>query len=119
MKKTLLPLLIVLSFLLGSCSFDGLEYVRDLQETLASKYEAEEVLVKVLNKELIVTFKNSPLDDLSPEEKQEIALEIGALALAPEKKPALEKGKLVFEENTDLGVASVSDRNSYDMQLGE
>ena len=71
MKRTLLPLLlIVISCILGSCSFDGLQYVRDLQETLVYKYEAEEILVKVQNKELNVTLKNSPLEDLSAVEKQ-------------------------------------------------
>ena len=120
MKRTLLPLLlIVISCILGSCSFDGLQYVRDLQETLVYKYEAEEILVKVQNKELIVTLKNSPLEDLSAEEKQGIAREIGALALAPEKRPALETGKLVFEEKSELGIASYSEKNFFDMQLKE
>lgn len=119
MKKTLLPLLILLSCILGSCSFDSLEYARNLQETLDHKYDAEEVFVKVLNKELIVTLKNSPLNDLSPEEKQGIAREIGALALAPEKTPALETGKLIFEESTEVGIASYSEKDSFDMQLKE
>ena len=118
MKKPLLLLLMIafLSFA-GSCNFDSATYQQELIETLTSEYEAEEIHTKVQNQELIVTFVNSPLEELSTEEKQELALEIGALALRPENKPAFTAGKLVFEDHTDLGVANISNTHSFDMQL--
>ncbi len=118
MKKSLLLLLMIaFSGTMGSCNFETATYQQELIETLSSEYEAEEIHTKVQNQELIVTFVNSPLEELSAEEKQEIAQEIGALALSPENKPEFTAGKLVFEDNTDLGVLYRSESHSFDMQL--
>ena len=117
MKKILLLFIMAGLVTLTGCNSGGLGYAMDLQESLNERYEAEEINVQVHNSELIVTLVNSPLEDLSVEEKQEMAHEIGVLAMEPEEKPALESGKLVFEDRADAGVASISNSHSFDMKL--
>src|SRR5690606_15264510 len=76
MKKILLLFIMAGLVTLTGCNSGGLGYAMDLQESLNERYEAEEINVQVRNSELIVTLVNSPLEDLSVEEKQEMALEI-------------------------------------------
>lgn len=119
MKKLLLMFIMAGLVSLTGCNSGGLGYAMDLQESLNERYEAEEINVQIHNSELIVTLVNSPLEDLSVEEKQEMAREMGMLAMAPNERPELTSGKLVFENRADAGVASLSDSHSFDMELAE
>lgn len=90
--------------------------MNSLKEVLRERYTPE-LEMSILNQEdLTVTLIGAGYKDYSPGEKQEIAREIGQLAVSiDEEQPKFKSGVVEFVENSRFLVVSISHKESYNM----
>ena len=91
--------------------------MNSLKEVLTERYASEKLEISIINQEeLTVTLIGAGYKDYSPDEKQEIAREIGQLAVSiDEEQPKFKSGVVEFVENSRFLVVSISHKESYDM----
>lgn len=120
MRNCLFILFYFLLLGLGSCSgFDRITDALELKNEIEEKYDSEEVEVKVTNKEDIsVSLIDKDLSDLSPQEKQKIAVEIGEMVLEMQPE-GFKAGTVHFVENTHMLNVKTSSSVAFEMFPGK
>ena len=116
MRKIYPVLLAFLALILSSCSgIGGLKDVLELKTAISDKFDAEKVEVSITNEDNIeVSFNDADLSALDHQKKQEIATEVGRMAL--EMKPeGFKTGTVNFVQSADYLVVTSTDSEAFDM----
>lgn len=116
MKKIFSTLLAVLALVLSSCSgIGGINDALELKAAISDKFDAEKVEIRITDKEIIeVSFKDSDLSAQDHQKKQEIATEVGRMALEMQPE-GYKTGTVNFVQSGDYLVVTTTKSEVFDM----
>ena len=119
MKKIVFISLFSVVITLFNCSEmkSELIYLKNLKNNISSTYDLKNITVKMTsNNHLKIILENSRLNKYSPQDKRELAKQIGILALKNvEDNTKIEKGVLIFLDSSNGPISKTSDSTSYNL----
>lgn len=119
MKRSFLAAVIVLTTVFfSSCAevSGSIQYMKELNEAITEKYDFEDVNLTMDLNSLTVSLIDERFENYTPDQKKELAIEIGRLARSIKKnQPDLKDAKVTFVDETKVGPVKMSDSESFPM----